>query len=357
MNQENFPENSQQEREQPFEVNTGDIVYVERNQRDEHGNILRDKEGNPVTTLADGWEVIDAQYVDKRTGAVKVLVQDTADNNLMKFYTVEQLEHIQKKAEENLMPRATDVAKSIVNELETTSYETPEAEPVINEKIVEDLGEEALDDMGVNEPESSSSKTSTPEDGEWSSIDKTTNALKRLQELDNPNHLLAIVDQAHQGVGQLQRAIQQYDTYPIDATRTILKQTIEALHEVHSTYRQYAEYAIQNVHSVLNQLKENEQGVGDGSLLTEVEKSTHELQVSLEPLAGSQLRGQVAHLEEILQNSYGRPINSDEVMSVVQRIQAELNNEKLARGITGFNANLAVLVEQVQQDITKLQEA
>jgi hypothetical protein len=55
MNPETNQTPDSQERESPYEINPGDVVFVSRNLKNADGTPQLDDEGNQVKKLEDGW--------------------------------------------------------------------------------------------------------------------------------------------------------------------------------------------------------------------------------------------------------------------------------------------------------------
>lgn len=149
------PETNNDTEQDHFTVNTGDVLFVNRNLKDEMGEYIRDENGKVQTELEDGWEVIELNALDPRTSREAVLLQNTKNPNEMKFYSEEQLKVLQDRAERSITERAAQAAASMLGEIDGKSQELANQEPISREEA-EKIGEEAVE--AVDREESNQSR-------------------------------------------------------------------------------------------------------------------------------------------------------------------------------------------------------
>jgi hypothetical protein len=147
------PEESlaQQEHETRFEINTGDVVFVSRNLKNEDGTPQLDAEGKQSKALEDGWEVVDMTAINPTNGREGIMLRNTNDPDELKFYSFNQLADIQSRAEHEIINRASSVASDMIKETGQISNESTEYETSSRDEAVEDLAEVAVEQV-VSEP-------------------------------------------------------------------------------------------------------------------------------------------------------------------------------------------------------------
>ena len=147
------PEESlaQQEHETRFEINTGDVVFVSRNLKNEDGTPQLNAEGKQSKALEDGWEVVDMTAINPTNGREGIMLRNTNDPDELKFYSFNQLADIQSRAEHEIINRASSVASDMIKETGQISNESTEYETSSRDEAVEDLAEVAVEQV-VSEP-------------------------------------------------------------------------------------------------------------------------------------------------------------------------------------------------------------
>jgi len=124
------------------DIAIGSEVFVERNKRDENGKIIRDENGHALKELDSSKWVVE-EFLDD-SGEVVVTTTDEQGRTLVKELSLSKLEDLQKQVQQEAEAKA---ARSLVNIEEESNSEAKRKE------VAEDLGEPALELVGIDSPD------------------------------------------------------------------------------------------------------------------------------------------------------------------------------------------------------------
>lgn len=289
--------------------------------------------------------------------------------------------------EPDIDARAAIAAARLIEEgIEVHSEKVAEEEPRVTREEAEEIGEEALEATGVEEPLENRSEslhrsheTRVVELSEQvsDSLEHVRNALMEQEEIIR-NGSQPLSERAAEATRLLGRA----HDYPDDSVRTILSGSVEMLYELKAAtllngaataelersldgiaktlreYTQYAETDDQNFKAVAahDDIEVKQNTVMAVDLLRQTKRELGGVDVthdSLQALNGAlngasdMLTTQIAQLQEIQQRSYDQPIDLDVLTEIARSIQATFTSDDLYEAFRAANVNVTRVEEQL----------
>lgn len=361
-----------------------------------------------VYRLANDPAVV-GEFLDALKEVVQAEMADLAASKASKSETEED-------AESDMHARAAIAAAHLMEEKMDAPGDTVEEEPRLTRGKTEELGEEALDAAGVEEPApeaviDTALDTDEAFEGRKDSLyrthgeftteihKQTSESLKRVRVVFSENASILegadrqLSESVNESLTQLIRVVSNEGEYSSDSVRTVLKGAIESLNGVRGAALRFGrEGAVSELTRALDKLdstldESTQEAIGhdesfqsvvaneaiempEGAVmaapllhqakgeLSGVENAARESLATLndviDQLSTTAFEQGVAPFEEIFRQSYNQSIQVDELLTLAENVKRAFSNELVHEAFQRANVDVSRVTEQLNGTIDTL---